>query len=60
MLECSLCDYYSVSKGKKTCEFTRHVFIKNPVNMDKYPCKDMSYESFLLKNKTNKDDNRVA
>jgi hypothetical protein len=60
MLECHLCDYYSVKKGKKACEFSDHIFVKNPIDMDKYPCEDMTYDSFLLKNENEKDISIVA
>lgn len=55
MLDCSYCDYYSVSKGKKVCEFSGHLFTKNPLEMDIYPCGDKSYDSYLLEQEEKKD-----
>jgi len=59
MLNCNSCDYFSMEKGKKLCEFSDHLFIKNPLDMDKYPCQDLTYDSYLLKIK-NEDIDIVA
>jgi hypothetical protein len=60
MLNCNSCDYLSNEKGKKICEFSDHLFTKNPLDMDKYPCQDISYDSYLLKNEGKDDINIVA
>lgn len=49
MLNCSYCDYYSYQKGKKVCEFSDHLFVKNPTDMDKYPCEGLTFHSYLEK-----------
>lgn len=60
MLNCNSCDYFSMAKGKKLCEFADHLFLRNPVDMDIYPCQDISYDSYLSKNEKNEDINIVA
>lgn len=60
MLNCNSCDYYSMVNGKKICDFTDHLFLKNPIDMDKYPCRDTSYNSYLLKNEKKEDISIVA
>lgn len=59
MLNCNLCDYYSQEKGKKVCRFAEHLFVKNPSDMNRYPCQDMSYQDYLLK-QTKEDVEIVA
>lgn len=59
MLNCDYCDYYSAEKGKKFCEFSDHLFLKNPLDLDKYPCEDISFANYLEK-KENKNDMNVA
>lgn len=60
MLECNLCNYYSVRKGKKACEFSDHIFVKNPADMDRYPCEDITYDAYLSKNEKKKNISSVA
>jgi hypothetical protein len=60
MLECGYCNYYSNINGKKSCEFSGHLFVKSPENMDKYPCKDISYDSYLRRKEKLKDISIVA
>lgn len=60
MLNCNFCDYLSTEKGKKICEFADHLFLKNPVDLDKYPCQDLSYDSYLLRIEKNEDVGIVA
>jgi len=60
MLNCNSCDYLSIGKGKKICEFADHLFLKNPLDMDKYPCQDISYNSYLMKNEKNQEISIVA
>lgn len=59
MLNCGYCDYYLTENGKKICEFSNHLFLKNPLDMDKYPCLDISYDSYLSC-KENKDNMEVV
>jgi hypothetical protein len=60
MLNCNSCDYFSMQKGKKLCEFSDHLFIKNPLDMDKYPCQDLNYDSYLLRIEKKEDIDIVA
>ena len=60
MLNCTICDYYSNDKGKKVCEFADYLFLKNPADMDSYPCKDISYDSYLSKSENKEDVSIVA
>lgn len=53
MLNCTLCDYYSINGGKKVCEFAGHLFIKNPADMEVYPCQDISYDSYMMRKENN-------
>jgi len=60
MLDCALCNYYSIEKGKKVCEFADYLFAKNPADMKSYPCKDLSYDSYLSKNDKKEEIDIVA
>lgn len=60
MLNCALCDYYSVKKGKKVCEFADYLFAKNPADMETYPCKDLSYNFYLSKKEKKEEIDVVA
>jgi len=60
MLNCDSCDYFSIKKNPKLCGFADHLFLKNPLVMDEYPCQDISYDSYLLKNKKNEAMTIVA
>ncbi len=59
MLNCNHCDYYLSENGKKTCEFSEHLFLKNPQDMEKYPCQDISYDSYISA-KENKESMEVV
>ncbi len=52
MLNCTICNYYSIEKDNKVCKFADYLFLKDPADMDIYPCKDISYDSYLLKSKS--------
>lgn len=60
MLNCNLCDYYSNKKGAKKCDFSGFHFVKNPVDMEKYPCANISYEEFLAQQESSDAEEIVA
>ncbi len=60
MLDCSYCDYFTQEKGKKECTFTGHLFLKNPLDMESYPCRNLSYQEYLLNQNTREQSEIVA
>ncbi|WP_133051117.1 hypothetical protein [Ruminiclostridium hungatei] len=60
MLDCGYCDYYSQEKGKKVCTFTGHLFLKNPSDMESYPCRNLSYQEYLINQQTKEQSEIVA
>lgn len=47
MLLCDSCNYYSEANDKRKCEFTEHIFTKEIHDMEKYPCENTIYETYL-------------
>lgn len=64
MLNCEYCDYFEnvigVSSGSEIenvslCKFSSYVFAADETKSDmEYPCKDISYQDYLNKNKVRK------
>lgn len=59
MVFCDACNYYSEKNGKKKCEFAKESFTQELYDMDKYPCEEISYDSYL-ESSTKEDLQRVS